>query len=196
MRKFALERKTNESDIKVSIELDGRGASKIDTGLPFFDHMLAQISKHGGVDLDITAKGDLEVDAHHLVEDTGIVLGKAISEALGDRAGIDRFASISMVLDETLVEVALDISGRSFLFYEVDFPNYLLLGTPGFEPQLSEEFFRALVGSAGMTLHVHKVRGANSHHIIEAMMKGFGRTLKAAARIVDDRGIPSTKGVL
>lgn len=196
MRKFTLERKTNESAIKVSVDLDGSGLHQIHTGLPFFDHMLAQISRHGGLDLEISANGDLEVDAHHLVEDTGIVLGKAISQALGDRAGIDRFASLAMVLDETLVEIALDISGRSFLFFEVDFPNYVSLGTPGFEPQLAEEFFRAVVGSSGITLHVSKVRGTNSHHIIEAMMKGFARALKSAIKVVDEGGVPSTKGVL
>ncbi len=176
--------------------LDGDGSAKVDTGLPFFDHMLAQLARHGGLELELTVRGDLEVDAHHSVEDAGIALGEALAEALGDRAGVRRFASISLPLDEALVDVALDLSGRPYLHYAVDFPGGTPpLGSPGFDPQLAEEFWRAVVGAAGITLHVSLRYGRNTHHILEASFKAVARTLREAVR-VEGGGVPSTKGVL
>jgi imidazoleglycerol-phosphate dehydratase len=189
-------RKTAETEVSVSVVLDGTGVTRISTGLPFFDHMLAQLGRHGSIDLEVEAKGDLEVDGHHLVEDTGIILGAALNQALGDRLGIARFASRSVPLDEALVDVALDCSARPYLYWEVDFaPNALALGNPGFEPQLAEEFWRAMVGGAGLTLHVQLRRGRNSHHILEAVFKGVALSLRDAVGRVS-RSIPSTKGVL
>ena len=166
------------------------------TGLPFFDHMVSQLGKHGGFDLTVKARGDLEVDAHHTVEDVGITLGEVVREALGDKAGIRRFASINLPLDEALVEVALDLSGRPFLLYDVDLPpDAAPLGTPGFDPQLAEEFWRAFVTSAAMTLHVRLKTGKNTHHIVEASFKGVARALRDAVR-QEGSGVPSTKGTL
>lgn len=164
------------------------------TGLPFFDHMLAQLGRHGGFDLALSATGDLEVDAHHTVEDVGIALGDCLRDALGDKAGVRRFASISLPLDEALVDVALDLSGRPYLHYEVD-PGGEALGTPPFDPQLAEEFWRAFATAAALTLHLRMVSGKNSHHILEASFKGVARALRDAVR-VDGGGVPSTKGVL
>ena len=165
------------------------------TGLPFFDHMLSQLGRHGGFDLRVAAEGDLEIDSHHTVEDTGILLGEVFREAVGDKAGIRRFASNAVPLDEALVEVALDLSGRPYLHYEIDFPGEKILGTPPFDPQLAEEFWRAFVVSSAMTLHLTLVRGRNTHHIVEASFKGVARALRDAVR-VEGAGIPSTKGVL
>ena len=166
------------------------------TGLPFFDHMLSQLGRHGGIDLTVAAQGDLEVDAHHTVEDVGIAIGEALAEALGDKAGIRRFGSVSLPLDEALVEVALDLSGRPFLAYDIDFPPETLpLGTPPFDPQLAEEFWRALATAAALTLHVHRRTGKNTHHILEASFKGVARALRDAVRR-EGVGIPSTKGSL
>lgn len=195
-RRGEVRRATKESEIEVSIVLDGEGRGQADTGIPFFDHMLAQLGRHGGFELSVRAKGDLEVDTHHTIEDTGLAFGQALREALGDKAGIRRFASIALPLDEALVEVALDLSGRPFLVYEVEFgPEPLALGQPGFDPQLAEEFFRALAVEAGLTLHVHLKYGKNSHHILEATFKAVARALRDAVR-VEGAGIPSTKGVL
>ncbi len=189
------ERTTNETSISLEVNLDGFGETEISTGLPFFDHMLSQLGRHGGWNLSITARGDLEVDAHHTVEDVGIVLGGCFKSALGDAAGIRRFASVRVPLDEALTEVALDISGRPFLHYEVDFPGQKILGDPPFDPQLAEEFWRAFSQAAGITLHIVLVRGQNTHHILESSFKGVARALRDAVRI-EGEGIPSTKGVI
>jgi len=189
-------RRTKETEVDVALALDGTGKAEVTTGLPFFDHMLEQLARHGGWDLTVRASGDLQVDAHHTVEDVGIVLGQALAEAAGDKAGIRRFASALLPLDEALVEVALDISGRPFLVYEVDFaPDTPGLGSPPFDPQLAEEFWRAVVTSAGVTLHVRKRAGKNTHHVVEASFKGVARALRDALS-VQGGGIPSTKGTL
>ena len=193
-RNAKVTRQTKETDISVTLELDGSGTSHARTGLPFFDHMLSQLGKHGGFDLDVDATGDLEVDAHHTVEDVGIALGECLREALGDKAGVRRFASLSLPLDEALVEVALDLSGRAYLHYDVD-PGSEPLGTPPFDPQLAEEFWRAFATSAALTLHLDLKRGKNSHHILEASFKGVARALRDAVR-VEGSAVPSTKGTL
>jgi imidazoleglycerol-phosphate dehydratase len=194
-RTATVERKTAETSIELIVVLDGTGTVTVDTGLPFFDHMLAQLGRHGGLDLTIRAKGDLEIDAHHTVEDVGIALGGALKEALGDKAGVRRFASSAVPLDEALVEAALDLSGRPFLVYEIDPPGEKILGDPPFDPQLAEEFWRALTTAAGWTLHLTMVRGKNTHHVIEASFKATARALRDAVR-VEGSGIPSTKGTL
>lgn len=195
LRSAKKQRTTKETDISVTVLLGGSGDVDIDTGIPFFDHMLAQLGRHSGIDLFVQAKGDLEIDAHHTVEDTGILLGEVLKEALGDKAGVRRFASCRVPLDEALVDVALDLSGRPFLVYEVDFPGEKILGDPPFDPQLCEEFWRALVTSAGITLHIESVRGRNTHHIVEASFKAVARALRDAVR-VEGAGVPSTKGTL
>jgi len=194
-RRAERRRSTKETEVSVALVIDGTGAATADTGLPFFDHMLAQLGKHGGFDLDIRSRGDLEVDAHHSVEDTGIVLGQTLAEALGSKVGIRRFASVALPLDEALVEVALDLSGRPYLHYEVAIGEAAPLGSPPFEVQLAEEFWRALAYAAALTLHIELRRGRNPHHVLEASFKGVGRALKDAARI-EASGIPSTKGLL
>lgn len=188
-------RTTGETEITIELDVDGSGSTDCSTGLPFFDHMLDQIGRHGGMDLRVQAKGDLEIDSHHTVEDTGILLGSVLAEALGDKAGVRRFASVRVPLDEALVEVVLDLSGRPFLHYEVEPPGVKILGDPPFDPQLMEEFWRALVTSAGITMHITLVRGRNTHHIIEASAKGVARALREAVRI-EGTAVPSTKGVL
>ena len=197
-RTARVERATKETKILVELGLDGTGTSAVHTGVPFFDHMLAQLAKHGLLDLTVQAEGDTEIDAHHTVEDTSIALGQALKEALGDKSGVRRFASIAVPLDEALIEVALDLSGRPYLVYDVDpaaageaYP----LGSPPFDPQLAEEFWRALVTSAAVTLHLRMRSGRNTHHILEATFKGVARALRDAVR-VDGGGVPSTKGVL
>jgi imidazoleglycerol-phosphate dehydratase len=193
-RQASCERTTKETSIRIQLNVDGVGDSEVSTGLPFFDHMLAQLGKHGGFDLSVEAKGDLDVDAHHTVEDVGIALGAVLADALGDKAGIRRFASISLPLDEALIEVALDLSGRPFLAYDAS-PAPEPLGNPPFDPQLAEEFWRAFVTSAGITLHVRQISGKNPHHVLEASFKGVARCLRDAVR-VDGSSVPSTKGVL
>lgn len=188
-------RTTAETDIAIEVDLDGTGRVSASTGIPFFDHMLSQLGRHGGLDLEVAATGDLEIDAHHTVEDTGILLGEVLAEAWGDKAGVRRFASVRVPLDEALVDVALDLSGRPFLVYEMDFPGEKILGDPPFDPQLCEEFWRAVVTSAGMTLHVESVRGRNTHHLIEASFKAVARALRDAVR-VEGTTVPSTKGTL
>ena len=195
VRRATERRTTAETDIAIELAIDGTGAVEVSTGLPFFDHMLAQLGRHGGFDLTVRATGDLEIDAHHTVEDTGILLGEVLRRALGDKAGVRRFASIAVPLDEALVDVALDLSGRPFLHYEVAFPGEKILGDPPFDPQLMEEFWRAFVTSAAITLHVTSVRGRNTHHIIEASCKGVARALRDAVRR-EGGGVPSTKGTL
>ncbi len=194
-RRAERRRSTKETEVSVLVELDGTGAAVADTGLPFFDHMLAQLGKHGGLNLDVKSRGDLEVDAHHTVEDTGIVLGEALAEALGSKAGIRRFASIALPLDEALVEVALDLSGRPYLHYDVVLGETASLGSPPFEVQLTEEFWRAFAHSAALTLHIELRHGRNPHHVLEASFKGVGRALRDAVRI-EGSGVPSTKGLL
>lgn len=187
-------RTTKETSIEVAIDLDG-GPVSCSTGIPFFDHMLDQLGRHGGFGITVDATGDLAVDAHHTVEDVGIALGACFGEALGDKAGVRRFATASCPLDEALVDVALDLSGRPFLVYEIEPPGEKILGDPPFDPQLVEEFWRAFVTSAGITLHLIMVRGRNTHHIIESTFKGAARAMRDAVR-VEGSGIPSTKGVL
>jgi imidazoleglycerol-phosphate dehydratase len=190
-------RETKETKIALSVDIDGDGNATADTGLPFFDHMLCQLGKHSGMNLSIECEGDLEIDAHHTVEDVGITLGEAVKEALGDKSGVRRFASNLVPLDEALVEVALDLSGRPFLVYEVDFAfdDRNLIGSPGFDPQLSEEFWRAFATAASITLHIRTRSGKNTHHIIEASFKAVARALRDAVRI-EGTGVPSTKGTL
>lgn len=191
-------RTTKETSIEIALDLDGKGQASVETGLPFFDHMVTQLGKHGGFDLHVKATGDLAVDAHHTVEDVGIALGECLRDALGDKAGVRRFASIDVPLDEALIAVALDLSGRPFLVYEVDpgaggeaFP----IGNPPFDPQLAEEFWRAFGTAAAITLHVRMISGKNTHHILEASFKGVARALRDAVR-VEGGGVPSTKGTL
>jgi imidazoleglycerol-phosphate dehydratase len=186
-------RVTKETTVDLVLEVDGAGSASATTGIPFFDHMLEQLGKHAGFDLRIEATGDLEVDLHHTVEDVGIVLGAAFKEALGDKAGVRRFADALVPLDEALVQVALDLSGRPFLVYEVD-PVVEWIGT--FDPQLAEEFWRAFAFAAGITLHVRSLAGRNGHHVIEASFKGVARSLRDAVKIEGTGGIPSTKGSL
>ena len=188
-------RNTKETSIEISLNLDGTGVTDVSTGLPFFDHMIDQLGRHGGFDLVVQAEGDLEIDAHHTVEDVGIALGECLADALGDKAGVRRFATAACPLDEALVDIALDLSGRPFLHYEIDPPGVKILGDPPFDPQLVEEFWRALVTSGGITLHQVLIRGKNTHHIIESTFKGTARALRDAVR-VEGGGIPSTKGVL
>jgi imidazoleglycerol-phosphate dehydratase len=186
------ERTTAETSVAVELVVDGRGRIEVETGIPFFDHMLSQLGKHGGFDLTVKAKGDLDVDLHHTVEDVGITLGTALREALGDKAGVRRFANALVPLDEALVQVALDLSGRPFLAYAVD-PVAEWIGT--FDPQLAEEFWKGFVDGARVTLHVRSLSGKNGHHVIEASFKGVARALRDAVRI-EGSGIPSTKGTL
>ena len=185
-------RVTKETTVDLDLEIDGVGSATASTGIPFFDHMLEQLGKHGGFDLRIEATGDLDVDLHHTVEDVGIVLGTAFKQSVGDKAGVRRFASALVPLDEALVQVALDLSGRPFLVYEVD-PVAEWIGT--FDPQLMEEFWRAFANAAGITLHVRSLTGRNGHHVIEASFKGVARSLRDAVKI-EGSGVPSTKGSL
>jgi imidazoleglycerol-phosphate dehydratase len=192
-------RTTKETHVEVTLAVDGSGHVDVDTGLPFFDHMLAQLGKHGGFDLRVKAAGDIAVDTHHTVEDVAIVLGEATKEALGDKAGVRRFASILLPLDEALVEVALDLSGRPFVVYEVEFPGpleVLALGTPPFDPQLGEHFWQSFATAAGLTLHVRLRSGRNTHHILEAVFKAVARCLRDAVRVEGGGTVPSTKGSL
>jgi len=195
MRNASANRDTKETQIEITIELDGEGTTDCSTGLPFFDHMLDQLGRHGGFDLVVHARGDLEIDSHHTVEDTGILLGSTFKDALGDKVGVRRFASNAVPLDEALIETALDLSGRPYLHYEVEFPGEKILGDPPFDPQLCEEFWRAFVTSAGLTLHIVSVRGRNTHHLIEATFKGVARALRDAVAVTGG-GLPSTKGIL
>lgn len=196
MRAAERSRQTRETTVEVSLALDGSGRAEVTTGLPFFDHMVSQLGRHGGLDLTVSAHGDLEVDAHHTVEDVGIVIGEALAAALGDKAGVRRFASMAVPLDEALVEAALDLSGRPYLHYDVDVaPDAVPLGNPPFEPQLAEEFWRALTTSAAITLHIRLRSGRNTHHILEASFKAVARSLRDAVRI-EGADVPSTKGRL
>jgi imidazoleglycerol-phosphate dehydratase len=191
-RQATLRRETKETTVDVALTVDGSGAVEASTGIPFFDHMLEQLGKHAGFDLKIGAQGDLEVDLHHTVEDVGIVLGNALREALGDKRGVRRFANALVPLDEALVQVALDLSGRPFLVYDVD-PISEWIGT--FDPQLAEEFWKGFVDGARATLHLRSVSGKNGHHVIEASFKGVARALRDAVK-VEGTDVPSTKGTL
>ena len=188
-------RKTNETAVSVSVNIDGTGASKISTGVGFFDHMLDQLSRHSLIDMDIKVEGDLHVDDHHTVEDTGIAIGQAIARALGDRRGITRYASIDLAMDETMTRAAVDVSGRPFLVWNVSFTSPKI-GT--FDTELVREFFQALAQHAGITLHVQNIYGANNHHIAETCFKSVARVLRTATEIDPRQAgrVPSTKGTL
>jgi imidazoleglycerol-phosphate dehydratase len=189
-------RETKETSIEVVIDIDGTGVTDVSTGIPFYDHMLDQLGRHGGFDLTVRASGDLHIDTHHTIEDVAIAVGEAFAEALGDKAGIRRFASGRYPLDEALVAVALDLSGRPHVEWHVPMPESLPLGDPAFDPQLAEHAVTSLATSAGITLHVDLIRGRNVHHIVEATFKGLARALRDAVRVEGPGGIPSTKGVL
>ena len=195
-RAASRERTTKETSIRISLDVDGpTGTVHASTGLPFFDHMLDQIGRHGGYDLSIDAKGDIEVDGHHTVEDVGILLGETFREALGDKAGVRRFASGLFPLDEALIEVAVDLSGRPWVAYDVPFGEVLPLGDPPFNPEMAEHFWQSFATAAGITLHVNRRAGTNTHHVVEATFKGVARCLRDAVR-VEGSAIPSTKGTL
>ncbi|MCG8403148.1 MAG: imidazoleglycerol-phosphate dehydratase HisB [Firmicutes bacterium] len=193
-RAAKVRRTTSETQVTVNLCLDGAGKAAINTGVPFMDHMLELLAKHGGIDLELNAVGDLAVDAHHTVEDAGICLGQAVREALGDKKGIERYGHALLPMDESLAAVAVDISGRGCLVFDVPLPA----GKVGnFDTELVEEFLGAFAGNAALTLHVRLLAGKNTHHIIEAVFKGLGRALRSALEIGDSTGgVPSTKGVL
>ena len=195
-RSASKQRTTKETSISVALDLDGpTGVVSATTGLPFFDHMLDQLGRHGGFDLTVEATGDLHVDGHHTVEDVAITVGEVFTEAIGDKAGIRRFASGLFPLDEALVEVALDLSGRPFTAFDVPFGEVLPLGDPPFNPEMAEHFWQSFATAAGITLHVRLREGRNTHHIVEATFKGVARCLRDAVR-VEGGGVPSTKGVI
>ncbi|NRP69153.1 Histidine biosynthesis bifunctional protein HisB [Ensifer psoraleae] len=188
-------RKTNETAVSVSVNVDGTGASKIATGVGFFDHMLDQLSRHSLIDMEIKADGDLHIDDHHTVEDTGIALGQALAKALGDRRGIARYASIDLAMDETMTRAAVDVSGRPFLVWNVTFTSPKI---GSFDTELVREFFQALAQHAGITLHIQNIYGANNHHIAETCFKSVARVLRTATEIDPRQAgrVPSTKGTL
>jgi imidazoleglycerol-phosphate dehydratase len=192
-RSSNVSRTTKETDVSVDLRLDGQGTSEADTGLPFFDHMLQQLGKHAGWDLSVTSKGDLDVDGHHTVEDVGLALGQALAEALGDKAGIRRFASITVPLDEAAVEVALDLSGRNFVLHEIDVPAETI-GT--FDTGLVEDFVRAFAQAADLTVHVRLRSGRSPHHVVEAEFKALAKALGDACAPTGRAGVPSTKGTM
>jgi len=185
-------RDTKESRVRVRVGLDGPARTDVETGVPFFDHMLDQLGRHGRLDLSVRTEGDLEVDAHHTVEDTGIALGQALAQALGDKAGVERFGDATVPIDEALARVAVDLSGRPYLVYDAATP-VALVGT--YETSLTKHFFEALVANARITLHVQKLSGENSHHIQEAVFKAVAVALRRAVAVTGT-GIPSTKGTL
>lgn len=194
MRIATIERRTKETDIELSLNLDGKGQYSIDTSIPFLDHMLSLMCKHGIFDMKLKAKGDIDVDFHHTVEDIGIVLGKAVKQALGDMKGISRFGQATVPMDEALASVSLDISGRPYLVYKVEFPKKSKI--KNFDPHLIEDFLQAFASNSSITLHVLSSYGRNTHHVIEAIFKALGRALRQAVAI-DPRvkGVLSTKGV-
>ena len=192
-RSSKVSRTTKETDVSVELTLDGQGTSEADTGLPFFDHMLQQLGKHAGWDLSVASKGDLDVDGHHTVEDVGLALGQALAEALGDKVGIRRLASITVPLDEAAVEVALDLSGRNFVLHEVDVPAETI-GT--FDTGLVEDFVRAFAQAADLTVHVRLRSGRSPHHVVEAEFKALAKALGDACAPTGRGGVPSTKGTL
>ncbi|MCD4812120.1 imidazoleglycerol-phosphate dehydratase HisB [bacterium] len=193
-RTATVKRKTKETDIQLSVNLDGNGKSGLDTGVPFFEHMLTLLAGHSLMDIQIKAKGDLEVDQHHLVEDIGIALGQALLRALGDKRQLVRYGAALIPMDESLVQVTLDISGRPYLNYQLKLRQKKL---GDFDTELVIEFFRALANAAGITVHIIQQTGGNTHHLVEAAFKGLGRALrKAIARDARQKGVPSTKGSL
>lgn len=194
-RTARVERKTRETEISLKLNLDGDGDGKIDTTIPFFDHMLELLTRHGGFDLEIKASGDTQIDYHHLIEDVGLALGRAFNEAAADKKGIERYGAILLPMDEALVQVAVDISGRPFLYYNG--PSRGKIGKPPLRVGLVEEFLRAFVMEARITLHIDLLYGQEIHHKIEAIFKGLGKALHQAVAInPGTRGIPSTKGIL
>jgi imidazoleglycerol-phosphate dehydratase len=195
MRKGAITRKTKETSIEVGLDLDGSGVADVATGVGFFDHMLDQLSRHSLVDLTVRAEGDRHIDDHHTVEDVGIALGQALAKALGDKRGLTRYADCLLPMDETLTRVALDVSGRPFLVFKVEFPTERI---GAFDAALVREFFQAFAGNAGLTLHIETLYGVNSHHIAESCFKGVARALRDAVAIDPREGgrAPSTKGEL
>ena len=193
MREATVTRNTRETQITVSVKLDGKGESKISTGIGFFDHMLTALSRHSGISMDIQANGDLYVDGHHTVEDTGIVLGQAMNQALGDKSGIARYGSAYIPMDEALSFCALDLSNRPYVVFNGTFTNQMI---GQYDACLTEEFFRALAVNAGITLHLDMRYGSNDHHKCEALFKAFAHALKAAIRLNEDGTVLSTKGVL
>jgi imidazoleglycerol-phosphate dehydratase len=193
-RTATIERKTGETDVRLTLGLDGSGAGTRETGVGFLDHMLDLLARHGRLDLDVKVSGDLETGAHHTVEDTAIVLGQALDQALGDRVGITRYGAATVPMDEARATCALDISGRPFTLFEAQLPPG---STGGFEHELTEEFFRALANAAKLTLHLQVQAGTNAHHMIEAAFKAFARALREAVSIdPTEHGVPSTKGTL
>jgi len=193
-RTSQIQRTTNETDISLSLTLDGAGAGTRNTGVGFFDHMLDALARHGRMDLEVDAQGDLQTGAHHTVEDVGLVIGQALDEALGDRSGIARFGHAVVPMDEARASATIDISGRPFTVWEADLPE---LGIAGFDEGLAEEFFRALASTAKLTLHVSVEAGSNGHHMVEAAFKAVARALRQAVAIdPDETGVPSTKGLL
>ena len=193
MRKAEISRKTKETAISLRLNLDGKGACRAKTGVGFLDHMLDLLARHGGLDLTVTAKGDVHVDDHHLVEDVGIVLGQALEQSLGKKEGIVRYGWATVPMDEALVMCALDLGGRPYLAYGLELPAKRV---KGFDTELIEEFLRAVVNAAGMNLHLRQLDGRNTHHIIEAAFKAFARALGQAVAKSGKGGVPSTKGVL
>jgi imidazoleglycerol-phosphate dehydratase len=193
-RSATIERRTGETDVRLSLALDGTGAGTRETGVGFLDHMLDLLARHARIDLDVSVSGDLQTGAHHTAEDTAIVLGQALDQALGDRAGITRYGSATVPMDEARASCALDISGRPFTAFEAQLPPG---STGGFDHELTEEFFRALANAAKLTLHIRVEAGSNAHHMIEAAFKAFARALRAAVAIdPTESGVPSTKGTL
>jgi imidazoleglycerol-phosphate dehydratase len=186
-------RDTKETAIRVEVDLDGSGKVDVSTGIPFFDHMLDQLGRHGRLDLTVQADGDLQIDEHHTVEDVGIALGQALAEAWGDRAGVERFGDAQVPIDEALTRVAIDLSGRPYLVWDVDVPIQLI-GT--FETSLVKHFWESVVANSRITLHVHNVSGDNTHHVFESVFKACAVALRRAVVRVEGGGVPSTKGVL
>lgn len=192
-RKASVSRRTAETEVSLELNLDGRGEYRVGTGLGFFDHMISLFARHGRFDLILSARGDLEVDCHHTVEDVGICLGRAFADALGDKSGISRYGHVILPMDEALALVAVDISGRGYSVMDASFPT----GRVGdFDTEMVEEFLRSFAVNAGLTLHVRLLAGRNCHHMIEAIFKGLGRALRAAAERTGEEGVPSTKGLL
>ncbi|MDD5658895.1 MAG: imidazoleglycerol-phosphate dehydratase HisB [Actinomycetota bacterium] len=192
-RKAKIIRRTNETDISLELNIDGSGITEIKTSASFFNHLLESFAKHGNFDLKLVAKGDIETGLHHLIEDIGICMGKALNEALADKKSIERFGFSIIPMDETEVIVSLDLCGRAYLKYNVDMPYEMI---ENMETMIIEDFFRALTSNAFITLHINKASGLNSHHIIEAVFKAFARSLKIACALGDKEAVPSTKGIL
>lgn len=190
-RTALVKRETEETTLEIELNLDDFNEPRIDTDVPFFDHMLEQLGQHSGIALRVEGTGDLEVDSHHLVEDVGLTLGDALSDALGDRRGIKRYASVTLPFDETLVRASLDVSGRGYLDYNLDIDGDI----EGFPMEVLPEFFRGLTNRAGLTLHIDELKGGNKHHLSEATFKAFARVLREGVAVVGD-DIPSTKGTL